>query len=231
MKHFVLIILLCFILFACTKDQINTSINLNKNILQLKVGESFVFSVLGEVDANYLWVSNNDFAMKLNDEGFVKALKVGEVTLVVTQEENLSSAKCNIEIVSNFNIFEEPCLDFSKSKQEIFDLEQSFLINKTDVSLSYIKPRHIKSLTYNFLKGKLSTVFLIFNEHSIFEDELRLFLNERYRYIGFTNNCFLYTNRDETIIISQKIINNKNWSLAYLPYKKGVSLNMIIDNY
>ncbi|MGV8093860.1 MAG: Ig domain-containing protein [Mangrovibacterium sp.] len=108
MKKLMFALLLSGVLMGCSKDDevIVTSVQLDKNTLELRINETYQFKVFySPIDAdepNYSWSSSNDQVLSVNNGGKVTALSVGEATITVkatTQQGNTLTANCQVEVL------------------------------------------------------------------------------------------------------------------------------------
>ena len=123
------------------------------------------------------WETDNDFSITVDNKGFIKANRVGETVVTVSDSESKLQAKCNITVKPKYNLYEEPILAFGKSQEEIIKLIDYPLAKETDIILTFTHPDDkIVMMMCNFENNKLVSITLMPKDI----EEIWEFLNERY---------------------------------------------------
>ena len=183
--------------------------------LKLKVGETS--------DYNYLegLKSENDFVASVNGTQ-VKALHVGKTVL------RSSKAIINVEVYSQYNLFDEPYIKFGGSKNDVKNYEKRTLAEETDTKLIYKSTGSFEyGLAYSFKdNGKLNSVFVMFKHDysATISSVLGNYFADRYLPISISGNESYFLNNekdkaDVVIFVELFAPNYDGWGqVAYMPY-------------
>lgn len=107
MKRIIFQLLIVSLLVACSKEKTSDpeyveSIILSETTLSLRIGETHQFTVKHSPShlpsPKYIWHTNNNSILSVNDNGEIKALNIGEAIITVTTVDKTLSSKCNVTI-------------------------------------------------------------------------------------------------------------------------------------
>lgn len=183
--------------------------------LKLKVGETCNYKDLEGL------ISENEFVASVNGAQ-IKALHVGKTVV------HSSYAIINVEVYSQYNLFDEPFIKFGGSKNDVKNYEKRKLEKETDTELYYKGTGAFDyGLVYGFTdNGKLETVFMMF-KHSYsttISSNLGNYFADRYLPISIsgTKSYFLNNEKDKAdiaIVVDLFVSNYDGWGqIAYMPY-------------
>jgi hypothetical protein len=119
----------------------------------------------------------------------VKGISVGSVTITVTGKDNVSQT-CTIVVLPMETVYEEPVLDFGSDTTDFLEKEKRQLSTDQDNVLEYNGNTIFGSykLDYFFQGGKFTGSQYVMNYCHTLEASIKVFLKERYEYIGNVNN-------------------------------------------
>lgn len=153
--------------------------------IKLKVGE--IFDVTGSGDL----ISEDRFIATTNGSS-VKALHVGKTVL------HSSTSVVEIEVYSQYNMFDEPYLGFGETKEEVKNYEKRVLMSESDSELFYKSSGAFEhGVAYMFDKdGKLKAILLIFNHKydTVIANNLGHHIADRYLPLSVSGNVSYFLN-------------------------------------
>ena len=183
--------------------------------LKLKVGETCNYDDLEGL------VSENEFVASVNGAQ-IKALHVGKTVV------HSSYAIINVEVYSQYNLFDEPFIKFGGSKNDVKNYEKRKLEKETDTELYYKGTGAFDyGLVYGFTdNGKLKTVLMMFNHNydTTISRNLAKYFSDRYLALSIsgTESYFLNNKKDKAdvaIVVDLFVPNYNGWGqIAYMPY-------------
>lgn len=183
--------------------------------LKLKVGEICNYDDLEGL------ISENEFVASVNGAQ-IKALHVGKTVV------HSSYAIINVEVYSQYNLFDEPFIKFGGSKNDVKNYEKRTLAKETDTELYYKSTGSFEyGLVYGFTNdGKLKTVVMMFNHKydTTISGNLGKYFADRYLPISVSgyDSYFLNNSKDKAdVAIAVKLFvpNYDGWGqIAYMPY-------------
>ena len=183
--------------------------------LKLKVGETCNYDDLEGL------VSENEFVASVNGAQ-IKALHVGKTVV------HSSYAIINVEVYSQYNLFDEPFIKFGGSKNDVKNYEKRKLEKETDTELYYKGTGAFDyGLVYGFTdNGKLKTVLMMFNHNydTTISRNLAKYFSDRYLALSIsgTESYFLNNKKDKAdvaIVVDLLVPNYNGWGqIAYIPY-------------
>ena len=183
--------------------------------LKLKVGETRDYNGLEGL------ISENDFVASVNGTQ-IKALHVGKTVV------HSSYAIINVEVYSQYNLFDEPFIKFGGSKNDVKNYEKRTLEKETDTELYYKSTGAFEyGLVYGFTdNGKLKTVLMMFNHNfdTTISNNLAKYFSDRYLPVSIsgTESYFLNNKKDKAdvlIVVDLFVPNYDGWGqIAYTPY-------------
>lgn len=183
--------------------------------LKLKVGETRDYNGLEGL------ISENDFVASVNGTQ-IKALHVGKTVV------HSSYAIINVEVYSQYNLFDEPFIKFGGSKNDVKNYEKRTLAKETDTELYYKSTGAFEyGLGYRFTdNGKLNAVLMMFNHSysTTISSNLGNYFADRYLPISIsgTESNFLNNRKDKAdvlIVVDLFVPNYDGWGqITYMPY-------------
>ena len=182
---------------------------------RLKVGETIDY-----LDAGNL-VSEDEFVASANGTT-IKGLHVGKTTV------HSPNSIINLEVYSQYNLFDEPYIKFGGSKSDVKSYEKRTLQKETDTELYYKSTGSFEhGLVYAFTSdGKLKTVFVMFNHKydKTIANNLGKYFSDRYLPIGVSGYESYFLNNikdkaDVAIVVNLFVPDYDGWGqIAYMPY-------------
>lgn len=119
MKKIFYLIILVTLFCTCTRDEVVSSITLSDSKLSLEIDQIHQLTVKHSPShlstPNYLWTSSNNEIVKVDRNGNITALDIGEAIISVEAEGLLLSAKCNVIV----NPVEAHSIELSQTKMDV----------------------------------------------------------------------------------------------------------------
>ena len=127
------------------------------------------------------WRSSDEFVVSVNRDGVVIANHVGAayISAFVGNKELI----CEVIVDPIINLYQEPILAFGRSKEYILNEEWRELKKETFTTL-WFYDRDVDYYMYLFKYNKLESAGVTIDPRSVSSDNLSLFLDERYQFVG-----------------------------------------------
>lgn len=182
---FILTIVLLFASCSGGGNDIEPSLAFEETELKLVSEDTDTLIVESSGIESLLWETDNDFSITVNENGIVKANRIGETVVSVRDSGSELQAKCNITVYPKYNLYEEPILSFGKSQEEVKTLIDYYLAKETEVMLTYTHPdEKIVMMKCTFDNNKLVSISLMLKLTPKERIEIPKFLSERYKKIS-----------------------------------------------
>lgn len=203
------------LMFACGGDG-KESISLSESETTLKYQGTYQINATSENSISY--TSEDEYHATVSSSGLVKANKVGETNILVS--DGNSTRKFKVTVSPQSSLYDEPLTDWSLTKSQVISklgtpasqADSSCIYQPSNSAISYIM--------YLFTKaGKIKSVGVVIQ--TAYTSELATFLTERYTYAGQSNDTFLYYNQSTTAkattIIGLSLYSTSYWFAIYIP--------------
>lgn len=202
------------VIVGCSSDN-NEILSISQKNLILRSGETTFLTASEDV----VWRSTNEFVVKVDESGKVKANHIGKAFIVASN--NNGTAKCEVEVVSIYPQFEEPIIEFGLSKDEVKAKEKRKIFTEEEDRLGYNgKDDNEDFVVYFFNKNKLVASGLRIPLSC--SEYLGKCLNERYVLIKSDNRTAQFTNsynvNNATLLVTTSISEN-GFDVVYTPIK------------
>jgi len=171
------------------------------------------------------WESENDFVAKVNSNGVVTGMHIGETQIKASN--GISSDICNVRVNPKYSLYDTPIFDWNESSKTIKEKETHKLVSEDNQFLiyNYDFGGANCAVSYVFENSRLSNIYIVldFTKFSNAVD----FLDERYNQISFDLEQMKaiyidgYTKETHTmgIIIEPVVVDKtKCVSILYTPY-------------
>lgn len=182
---------------------------------RLKVGETIDYYDAGNL------VSEDEFVASANGTA-IKGLHVGK-TIVHSPNRII-----NLEVYSQYNMFDEPYIKFGGSKSDVKNYEKRTIQKETDTELYYKSTGSFEyGLVYAFASdGKLKTVVMMFNHKydKTIASNLGKYFSDRYLPLSVSgyDSYFINNSKDKAdvaIIVELFKSDYDGWGqITYMPY-------------
>lgn len=210
-----LIIIFAACLFSCTEKDISLTLDTNSVNMEFKNYYQLIANV---TEAKYY--SEDEYHATVDENGLITANRIGNTNIVVSSSKG--SAKVKVIVRPCYNLYPEPCRDWTKTKSQIIS-QYGTPSSETSSGISYLTDSKIYPLIIyefdqnNILKESSVTV----NES--YASTLAKFLEERYAYSGIFSQTYIFYNeiKKESITMSvllSKISGYKLYLVRYVPY-------------
>ena len=200
-------------LFSCSKDNTD-NIGLTTSEKTLNYGDTYQIEATSESTISY--TVENEYHASISETGLVTAGYVGETDITLSNAEDSKVFKLTVSPTSN--LYPEPEEKYGTSKSEIEaeygtpDSETSSVILYSDYSTN--APFVMFSFDTN---DKLIGYAVIVK--TAYSSELGTFLNERYVYVGQSDDTYVFMNAlssdDATMAIGLQLYNTSYWETIY----------------
>ena len=173
--------------------------------------------------SNVQWSIENEWVAHVDNAGEVTSRHIGKTKIKAISGGHVTECKCTVS--PRFETYEEPCLAFGKSKEEIVRKmgSPSYQIpNGDETSIVYGEKNDYQITSYTFKNNKLSSVIVLLKSTDLRVMQISDFLYERYVLIlelttgtdaVFTNG---YRLKDSSVMV---IFNTKpnagHYTIAY----------------
>lgn len=142
---------------------------------------------LSAVNAKF-YKTSDDFVAEVDANGVVKGNHVGRAEIIAYNET--SSAKCNVNVIPRYNLYDTPILDWDASKSAIMGKETHTNMDLTPMedmaSYDYSKNGETFLLIYSFKNDKLT--YIAMTAPLSLYPNVTDYLLERYYPIGTSNS-------------------------------------------
>lgn len=218
MKKFLTLILLATLFVGCSSDDDeNNNIDLKTSDVILSFGDE---SQIGATsDSKITYSSEDEYYASVSDAGLIKAGRVGETRMVLTNGKDTKSLKVTVKATSN--LYPEPNIEFGISRSDLIkklgtpDRETSTGIGYDNYSTNAPQVAYIFD-TNNKLTS--SSVLVKSSQSS----NLGTFLGERYIAIGSEGYTIFFINslltQNPTMGVGANLYNVNYWMVLYMSY-------------
>lgn len=114
---------------------------------------------LSTVNAKF-YKTSDDFVAEVDANGVIKGKHVGRAKIVAYNET--SSAKCNVNVIPRYNLYDTPIFDWGASKSAIMEKETHTNMDRTSLAnmtaYDYSKNGNTFALLYYFKDDKLTGI-------------------------------------------------------------------------
>ena len=209
----VIMAVLAISITGCKKEKL---ITLSETSTMLHHGETYQISAQCENPINDL--SANEYHAKVSSSGVITAQYVGSTTISLQSEEDAKTFI--VTVAPKSNLYVEPTISFGETKSSVIS-KLGTPDATTDGGIAYrdysTAVEMLLVLLDDYDKVKAYGVVV----KSSYTSELSDFLDERYDYVGYSNEIFVYrnalTNTETTMIVGLKLYNVNYWMVVYAP--------------
>lgn len=208
------ILLLAFmsiVFVSCNKEKL---ITLSNTTTTLHHGDTYQISAQCENPITYS--SANEYHAKVSNTGLVTAQYVGRTTISLNSEDDNKSFTVIVSPTSN--LYQEPNISFGDTRSTVISR-----LGTPDATMD-------NSIAYNDYSNAAQMLIVTFKNDrvdyygvvvkSAYSSELATFLGERYDFIGYSDDIFLYRNglteNTTTMYVGMTLYNLNYWMLLYM---------------
>lgn len=185
----------------------------NQNEISLMSSERLLIETLTPEDLSFS--CSNSFVATINSEGLVYAARLGTAFIRVTNGYLQDEIK--LTVTPRPELYAEPVKDFSLSKSKVKAIE-GVPFSETETSLSYqVENPKSPMKTYVFDdKNKLYSSSVLVQKTE--NEELTIFLDERYRYhTGFEYYSDALIIEESTLLVAVNDFDGEFFQVTYYP--------------
>ncbi len=219
---FILMVVLAVSFTGCKKEKL---ITLPMTSTTLHHGETY--QIAAECENPITYSSANEYHAKVSSSGLVTAKFVGNTIVTLQSEEDTKTFSVTVSPMSN--LYAEPNISFGETKNSVISK-----LGTPDATTD-------DGLGYNNYSSAAQMLLVLLDEHdkvkgygvivkSSYTSELSDFLGERYDYVGYSNEIFVYrnalTNAETTMVVGMQLYNVNYWMVVYAPYDSKDNLNI-----
>lgn len=205
MRNYIIIVF-CFLLFACTpnEDPQDEYITLSENDFQISYNDEYqiiaAFNRIGYTSADLVWESEAENIAEVDQNGIVTGKRKGKSTITVSTSDGLFSTSCNVEVLPTNFLFKEPYFDFGEDQDFITNKEARYLsVQIPDAMIFNGENENIRYLNYRFKDMKYEYSFVVLPGDQEIQEEVYDFLIQRYDFLGSSTLRLYFENEDMTI--------------------------------
>jgi hypothetical protein len=201
---------------SCTNDEPSKKEKLSKTKLILHVGETETITYEGKDLCN--WYSQNNLIASV-DNGKIKANLVGKTNIYANDLE------CNVEVLPNITMYDEPYLNWGTTKSDVKKYMSSYTLTKeTSNQLAYKGVGNEFAYIYTFENGVLSGASMgILYSNS---ERIVYFMAERYSFTGEIDDYYPFVSPDDKTYGAISL-ENSYVMVIYMPRSNKRSLSTI----
>ena len=218
---FMLMAVLAISFMGCKKEKL---ITITTTSTTLHYGETYQISA--ECENPITYSSANEYHAKVSSSGLVTANYVGSTTITLQSEEDTKIFSVTVSPKSN--LYTEPNISFGESKNSVISK-----LGTPDATTE-------GGIAYNDYSSAAQMLLILFDDYdkvegygvmvkSGYTTELGDFLKERYDFVGYSDEIFVYrnalTNDKTTMIIGMQLYSISYWMVVYAPYESKCNLN------
>lgn len=220
----VLVAILAIVLMGCSKDKKVKLITLSTSSTTMHHGDTY--QITAQCDDAISYTSNNEYHASVTNQGLITANYVGNTTIKLSSNEDTKTF--NVTVAAESNLYPEPNISFGESKSSVIS-KLGTPDTSTETGIGYT--------SYSLNAPKLAILFDENNcvksygilVYSSFTSQLSTFLTERYVYVGYANDIFMYMNgltiSSATIIVGLELYNTNYWMAVYVPNSSKSEIN------
>lgn len=205
---------------SCNKEKLITLSTTSKT---LHHGETYQISA--ECQNPIAYSSANEYHAKVSSSGFVTAQYVGSTRITLRSEDDTKSFTVTVSPKSN--LYSLPNISFGETRNSVVS-KLGTPDNTTNGAIAY-----------NNYSSAAQILMVLFDDYdkveaygivvkSSYTTELGDYLGERYDFVGYSNEIFMYrnalTNEKATMLVAMELYNINYWLVAYAPYTSKFNL-------
>lgn len=188
MKKIVVVLMVCVLgMMSCKRDYLNV-----KNGSYVRLYHEEMHQIDAESESIITYRSDNEYHANVNAQGLVTANYVGK-TNVVLANENGDVANVEIDVIPVSNLYPEPVLSFGETENSV--LGKYGVPDVVDDEYYFYSDYSPKApyMMVTLENGVVESYAVLVNASTNVE-ELVTFLDERYKYVGDTDDYLFYMN-------------------------------------
>ncbi len=202
-KTILALFLISVLLSGCKKDD-PPSINLDKTVLILHHDEADTLTLSIYPDQSCTWStldSNVAIVTQVGLKGIVKGVRIGNTTISVKSLSSDLTATCNVALIPQSLLYQEPFYVYGESKSYIKSQEKRALEDESNDALLYKgESYNVRYVMYSFENSKLNLADVMLTSSDYIVESVKTFLDERYIYVGYSDGVAIYTDNKGTVL-------------------------------
>ena len=206
---------------GCKKEKL---ITLSTTSTTLHHGETYGISA--QCDDPITYTSSNEYYAKVSSLGKITARYVGRTTISLKSEDD--NRLFTVIVAPKYNLYSEPNIRFGETKNSVISK-----LGTPDATTD-------GGIAYNNYSSAAQMLIVLLDDYDKVEgygvvvktsytSELGDFLEERYDFVGYSDEIFMYrnalTNTEATMIVAMKLYNINYWMVVYAPNDSKCNLN------
>lgn len=206
---------------SCSDDDDNdTALELNTTKVSLYQDGTKQMSV--KDNRSVTWTVDDDFVAKVDDDGLLTALFVGETRVKATDSKG-KSAYASVIVNPRYNTYKEPYVEWGASRSEVLS-HDTREVSSEDETLVVLNGGSdaAELVSYGFGESGLEAVIVIVK--TSYSAEIVKFLGERYRPVGANDEIVMFSN--DNVIVGVKVQNYKYLLITYIPNTTNKSISL-----
>ena len=225
MKRFLIFffVVISAVFVSCSKEEAKKLL-LDKTSTSLYQNETSVITSNG---TNVTYTSRNPYVATVKETGEVTAHFVGETVIDVKADEG--TAEFKVTVTPKYYTFDEPCHDWTKTKNEVFAMHPSLSFSSSgEYWIATVNESKAMLLQYKFdSANKLeSSAITIHQDYGV---QAMYFLAERYFPVTKKDGYYFFINGLSTTTANTSIAMSKMpgytvYMIMYMPYSSSKSV-------
>lgn len=228
MKNLLLLIVIAAIISSCKKDDVISSISLNKSEITLQHADSIQLVVTPNIECT--WNSGDANVATVSKTGLVKGVRIGNTKIFANY--NSLTVECNVTCTPKSFFYKEPFYYYGQSKSYVKGKETRTLYAENPNSLVYRgENSNITGVLYSFSNDKLESALVGFKDNAGMIKAAE-FIQERYIYVGLSGTIIIFKDGKGTCLgLSVLPDYDFGYYVLYYPETGKKSTKFDIDQY
>lgn len=214
MKKILMILVAAILATSCKKEQ---GIVLSETDVTMHYDEEKQLEVSFLDEAmDYSFSSSNENIAFVSEDGLISGVSIGSVTITVKSKDGKYSDECKVVIKPYYAfLYSDLCCEFGAYKQKVKEFEKRELISEDDQSLSYYGDMdYVLMVDYLFEDYRLESSGIIID--SYMGEILSDYLFERYKFLTYNNDIFIFMTYDEKMLIGLTLSDSYKYIVLFL---------------
>ena len=188
-------LIFCILSFSSCKKDDAVKLELLTTSLSIKAGSDAQIQLSPNIDG-CVFESENPLIASVSSNGKVSGKIIGDVVINITNSSQKFSAKCNVTVTPQYQMYREPYMNFGASASQIKSYETRKIFSETSDGngIGYEGENSRIAMVLYFLENsKYKTSYAMIPYSSSNADLLVDFLSERYTVIVDKSDIFFFS--------------------------------------
>lgn len=197
---------------SCSDDDDNdTALELNTTKVSLHQDDTKQMTV--KDNRSVTWTVEDDFVAKVDADGLLTAMFVGETRVKATDSKG-KSAYASVIVNPRYNTYKEPYVGWGASRSEVLSHDTREVSSESETLVVLDGGSDAAELvSYGFGETGLEAAIVIVK--TSYSAEIVKFLGERYMPLGANDEVAMFSN--DKVLVGVKVQNYKYLMITYIP--------------